>query len=62
MPKRDDENVTQFTFRRLRDEILCTAIAAAEGNIPRNEPGEFARGRFSAADAIRELLSEDHRR
>lgn len=58
MAKRDDENTTQYTIRILRDEIFSEAIAAAQGNMPENEPGEYARGRFAAADAIRSLLSE----
>jgi hypothetical protein len=42
-------------------DLIVTAIATerercakiAECNMPRNEPGEYARGRFAAADAIR---------
>ncbi len=58
MSIRDGETMTEYTIRRMKDEILSEAITAAEGGMPSNEPGNYARGRFAAADAIRALLSE----
>jgi hypothetical protein len=44
----------------IRDQIAAAVATErercaliAECNMPRNEPGEYARGRFAAADAIR---------
>lgn len=38
--------------------IIERCALAAECNMPRNEPGEYAAGRFAAADAIRALADE----
>ena len=56
MPKRPDETMESFVIRLIKNEIYEECAALAEGNAPRNEPEPYWRGRFDAADKIREKI------
>ena len=61
MEKRDDETITAFTLRRIRDEIIEECAQVAEGAIPDiqkyNSVSETV-GAHIAARRIRALRSE----
>ena len=54
---RDDVIKTMFAAaKEARNSALQEAAEAAGMNLPNNEPGEYARGRLAARDAILALI------
>lgn len=56
MSSQNTLNTVIDVAKSVREMVLREAAETAEGGIPDNEPGEYARGRLGARDAILELL------